>query len=110
MSQHQLHSTGRRTAQSGRVRHDASHIFVRHASQIKRVTYKRIKQLKRSVSQTQESTDASSHGSAGYARTCSRHSFANSVNASGFLWPSKSRNSSHPAHTKYPTVIHQWIC
>ena len=45
-----------------------------------------------------------------YARTCSRHSFANSVNASGFRWPSNSRSSSHPAHAKYPTAIHQWIC
>jgi hypothetical protein len=61
MSQHQPHSTEKRAAHSSRIRDGASQIFMRHLSQIKLLTPKRINELKRSFSRTQESFDAPSN-------------------------------------------------
>jgi len=60
MPQHQPHRTEGRAAHSSRIRNDASQIFVRHSCPIELLTLKRINQLERVFSQTQETPDASS--------------------------------------------------
>ena len=97
-------SPPRQAARNSPAPSGASQKFMRRPAQLTPLTPKQIRRLQKCVPQTQNSPDAPltkpACRSAHYARTCARHIFANSVNASGFLWPSNRRTNSHAAQTK----------